>query len=88
MCNVHLHPEDLPRETPAQTPLHNEEKGEKMAIFVIFAYLQYWFKTPSLHSAASNDLLQYKYLLKFAKVGKTVSKQAATTLQCHPWYLT
>ena len=65
-----------------------KKKVEKMALFVIFAYLQYWFTSPSLRSAASNDLLLYKSLLKFAKVDKTVSTKAATTLKRHTWYLT
>ena len=65
-----------------------KKKVEKMSLFIIFPYLQYWFTTPSLTSAASNDLLLYKSLLKFSKVDKAVSTAAADKLQRHTWYLT
>ena len=39
-----------------------------MALFVVFIYLKAWFNSPSLTSAAKNDLELYKLLLKFKKI--------------------
>ena len=45
-----------------------KKKIHKMALFVVFIYLKAWFNSPSLTSAAKNDLELYKLLLKFKKI--------------------
>ena len=58
-----------------------------MSLFIIFVYLQSWFTSYLLYSAASSDLDLYKRLEKFAKIHKKLSTVGATVLQRHTWYL-
>ena len=51
-------------------------------------YLQTWLTSPSLTSAATNDLLLYKRLQKFKKIQKEVSSKTSSVLNRHTWYLT
>ena len=59
-----------------------------MALFVVFIYLKAWFNSPSLTSAAKNDLELYKLLLKFKKIHSKISQSACEVLNRHTWYLT
>lgn len=40
---------------------HQHEKIKKLALFVVFVYIRYWFDAPSLTSAARNDLTMLRY---------------------------
>ena len=65
-----------------------KKKIHKMALFVVFIYLKAWFNSPSLTSAAKNDLELYKLLLKFKKINSKISQSACEVLNRHTWYLT
>ena len=65
-----------------------KKKIHKMALFVVFIYLKAWFNSPSLTSAAKNDLELYKLLLKFKKTHSIISQSACEVLNRHTWYLT
>ena len=65
-----------------------KKKIGKMSQFVIFVYIQAWFAAPSLFTAASNDLLLYKRLIKFRLIHKKISIATSTVFLRHPWYLT
>ena len=54
-----------------------KKKVTKMYLFVFFAYLEAWFKAPSLETAASNDLQLFFRLLKFMIVHKVSSMTSA-----------
>ena len=69
-------------------PWHKKKKLEKMTFFIIFVYLECWFRSPSLFSAASNDLLLHQRLTKFSKYHKKLSQVGLTVLLRHTWYLT
>ncbi len=58
-----------------------------MALFIVFVYLESWFRSASLFSAGTNDLKLYARLQKFSKVHKKVSLVGTTVLQRHTWYL-
>jgi hypothetical protein len=47
-----------------------------------------WFTSPSLTSAAANDLELYRSLLKFKKIHTKISSKTCTVLNRHTWYLT
>ena len=49
---------------------------------------RYWFSSPSLTRAVTNDLKMYKDLSTFKRVDKTVSKAALVIFLRHTWYLT
>ena len=66
---------------------HKKRKVEKMALFIVFVYLESWFRSASLFSAGTNDLKLYARLQKFSKVHKKVSLVGTTVLQRHTWYL-
>ena len=68
-------------------PWYRKKKLEKMSLFIIFVYLQSWFTSYLLYSAASSDLDLYKRLEKFAKIHKKLSTVGAKVLQRHTWYL-
>ena len=65
-----------------------KKKIHKMALFVVFIYLKAWFNSPSLTSAAKNDLELYKLLLKFKKIHTKISQRAWKVLNRHTWCLT
>ena len=65
-----------------------KRKVEKMSLFIIFVYIHYWFTSPSLTTAASNDLQLFHDLEKFSKVDKKVAGVGISKLQRHTWYLT
>ena len=65
-----------------------KKKIHKMALFVVFIYLKAWSNSPSLTSAAKNDLELYKLLLKFKKIHTKISQSACEVLNRHTWYLT
>lgn len=64
-------------------PWYRKKKLEKMSLFIIFVYLQSWFTSYLLYSAASSDLDLYKRLEKFAKIHKKLSTVGAKVLQRH-----
>ena len=81
-----LLPRDDYREFP-DIPWHNKKKLEKMTFFILFGYMESWFRSSSLFSAANNDLNLYRRLLKFSKFHKKLSQVTLTVLQRHTWYL-
>ena len=58
-----------------------------MSFFILSVYIRYWFFSPSLTRAATNDLKMYRDLSTSKIVDKTVSKAALVLLR-HTWYLT
>ena len=68
--------------------LHWKKKVAKMALFVVFVYLEAWFSATVLVSAASNDLAFHKRADSFKAVDKKVSRSATKVLNRHTWYLT
>ena len=68
-------------------PWHKKKKLEKMTFFILFGYMESWFRSSSLFSAANNDLNLYRRLLKFSKFHKKLSQVTLTVLQRHTWYL-
>ena len=65
----------------AELHWQTKKKIGKMSQFVIFVYIQAWFTAPSLYyiySAASNDLLLYKRIIKFRSIHKKVSISTST----------
>ena len=73
-----------------QIPLHWTKKRnvQKMAHFVVFAYLRAWFIAPVLEAAATNDIRLFQSLQKYKSVDKKVSTITTTVLNRHTWYLT
>ena len=73
-----------------QLGLHwrTKKKIQQMALFAVFVYLEAWFTSGSLFSAASNDLKLYSRIQKFSKVNKKVSCSTAQVINRHTWYLT
>ena len=67
--------------------LHWKKKVAKMALFVVFVYLEAWFSATVLVSAASNDLAFHKRADSFKAVDKKVSRSATKVLNRHTWYL-
>ena len=66
----------------------HKKKLEKMKFFILFAYMESWFTSSFLFSAAQNDLLLHQRLLKFSKFHKKLSQVGLSVLQRHTWYLT
>ena len=64
-----------------------KKKVAKMALFVVFVYLETWFSATVLVSAASNDLALYKRAVSFKAVDKKVSNSTTTVINRHTWYL-
>ena len=58
-----------------------------MSSFILYSYLFYWFTSPSLTRAASNDLKMFQSLSSFKRVNKAVSESCLRVLQRHTWYL-
>ena len=52
---------------------------EKMTFFILFAYMESWFTSSFLFSAAQNDLLLHQRLLKSSKCHKKLSHLACQT---------
>ena len=69
-------------------PWHKKRKLEKMTFFILFVYLESWFTSSFLFSAAHNDILLHQRLLKFNKYHRKLSRVGLTVLQRHTWYLT
>ena len=65
-----------------------KKKINTMSSFILFTYLSYWFTSPSLTRAASNDLKMFQNLSSFRRVNKAVSESCLLVLQRHTWYLT
>ena len=61
-------------------PWHKKKKLEKMTFFILFGYMESWFRSSSLFSAATNDLNLYRRLLKFSKFHKKLSQVTQVTL--------
>ena len=59
-----------------------------MSSFILFVYIRYWFSSPSLTRAATNDLKMYKNLSSFKRIDKKVLKAALVVLLRHTWYIT
>ena len=64
-----------------------KKKVAKMALFVVFVYLEVWFSATVLVSAASNDLAFHKRADSFKAVDKKVSRSATKVLNRNTWYL-
>ena len=67
---------------------HKKKKLEKTTFFILFAYMESWFTSSFLFSAAQNDLLLHQRLIKFSKFHKKLSQVSLSVLQRHTWYLT
>ena len=65
-----------------------KKKINTMASFILFVYIKFWFSSPSLTRAATNDMKLYKHITTFKRVDKNVSAAALVVLQRHAWYLT
>ena len=65
-----------------------KRKFTKMAMFVIFCYVKSWFSSPSLTTAAVNDINLFTRLENFKKVDRAVSLKTLSVLNRHTWYLT
>ena len=50
-----------------------KKKINTMSSFILHFYIRYWFTSPSLTGAASNDLKMYQDLTTFKRVSKAVS---------------
>ena len=72
----------------ASLNLQTKGKITKMSSFIIFVYTRYWFTSPSLCNAASNDLSLFKEITTFKRVDNKIYSSATTTLLRHTWYLT
>ena len=77
----------LQHQIPSLTAV-TKKKINTMSSFILFTYLSYWFTSPSLARAASNDLKMYQDLSSFRRVNKAVSESCLLVLQRHTWYLT
>ena len=67
---------------------HKKKKLENMTFFILFAYMESWFTSSILFSAAQNNLLLHQRLLKFSNFHKKLSHVSLSVLQRHTWYLT
>ena len=65
-----------------------KKKIKTMASFILYVYIKYWFRSPSLSRAATDDLQMFQDLTTFKRVDKTVSAAALKVLRRHTWYLT
>ena len=65
-----------------------KKKINTMTSFILFVYIKFWFSSPSLTRAATNDSQLYKQITTFKRVDKNVSAAALVVLQRHTWYLT
>ena len=77
----------LQHQIPSLTAV-TKKKINTMSSFILFTYLSYWFTSPSLTRAASNDLRMFQDLSSFRRVNKAVSESCLLVLQQHTWYLT
>ena len=75
----------LQHQIPSLTA-QTKKKINTMSSFTLHCYIRYWFTSPSLTGAASNDLKMY--LTTFKRVSKAVSDACLPVLQRHTWYLT
>ena len=76
----------LQHQIPSLTAV-TKMKINTMSYFILFNYLSYWFTSPSLTRAASNDLKIFQDLSSFRRVNKAVSESCLLVLQRHIWYL-
>ena len=67
-------------------PWHKKRKLEKMTFLILFVYLESWFRSSSLFSAASSDLQLHQKLLKFRKARKKLAEVGMKVLQRHTSY--
>ena len=65
-----------------------KKKINTMSSFILFAYLSYWFNSPSLTRAASIDLKMFQDLSTSRRVNRGVSDAYIPVLQRHTWYIT
>ena len=77
----------LQHQIPSLTAV-TKKKITTTSSFILFTYLSYWFTSPSLKRAASNDLKMFQDLSSFRRVNKAVSESCLIVLQRHTWYLT
>ena len=77
----------LQHQIPSLTA-QTKKKINNMSSFILHCYIRYWFTSPSLTGAASNDLKMYQDLTTFKRVSNDVSDACLPLLQVHTWYLT
>ena len=77
----------LQHQIPSLTA-QTKKKINTMSSFILHCYIGYWFTSPSLTGAASNDLKMYQDHTTFKRVSKAVSDACLPVLQRHTWYLT
>ena len=74
----------------SQLSWQKKEKVRLLALWIVFAYMESWFRSPSLEDAAPNDLRLFSSLQSFSKApGKFSKKVASKTLEIlgrHTWY--
>ena len=74
----------------SQLSWQKKQKIHLLALWVVFCYMESWFRSPSLEDAAYNDLQLLSSLLSFNKVpGKLSKKITAKTVEIlrrHTWY--
>ena len=69
-------------------PWHKKQKLDKMTFFILFVYLESWFRSSSLFTAACDDLKLHQRLLKFRHIHKKLANVGLKVLQRHTWYFT
>ena len=74
--------------SPQTKKVRRRSTFNTMASFILFVYIKFWFSSPSLTRAATNDIQLYKQIKTFKRVDKNVSAAALVVLQRHTWYLT
>ena len=67
---------------------HKKQKLNKMTFFILFVFLESWFHSSSLFTAACDDLKLHQRLLKFRHIHKKLENVGLKVLQRHTWYLT
>ena len=76
----------LQHQIPSLTA-QTKKKIKTMSSFILHCYIRYWFTSPSLIGAASNDLKIHQDRTTFKRVSKAVSDACLPVLQKHTWYL-
>ena len=67
---------------------NKKQKLDKMTFFILFVYLESWFRSSSLFTAACDDLKLHQRLLKFRNIRKKLANVGLLVLQRHTCYLT
>ena len=71
-----------------ELPWNKKQKLDKMTFFILFVYLESWFRSSSLFTAACDDLKLHQRLLKFQHIHNKLANVGLSVLQHHTWYLT